>query len=97
MKNLMIVLAILPSFTFSQYTISGKVKSKTNGEALTGAVITVANSFIAVQSDLEGNYVLKNLKAGDYIISAGLLGYEKWKDKNCSDCSRMDKSKIDSG
>lgn len=77
MRNLLIALAVLPYFAFSQFSISGTVKSNNGGKTLTGAVITVDNYLIAVQSDVNGNFILKNLKSGEYFVKVSLLGYQK--------------------
>lgn len=69
-------LLALPCIAFAQFTLSGTVKNSIN-ELLTGAVITVDNTYYNVQSDVNGKYQLRNLKAGSYTIHVSLLGYDK--------------------
>jgi iron complex outermembrane receptor protein len=55
--------------------IRGKVMDM-SGNALAGASVTVANSFIGVHTGSDGTYVITGLKDGDYILSFSFIGYE---------------------
>ena len=55
--------------------IRGKVMDM-SGNALAGAGVTIADSFIGVHTDSEGTYVITGLKDGDYTLSFSFIGYE---------------------
>jgi iron complex outermembrane recepter protein len=57
------------------FVIRGKVTDLA-GKALAGATVTIANSAVGVNSDPDGNYLLKGLKEGNYSISFSYIGYE---------------------
>ncbi|WP_411273885.1 TonB-dependent receptor [Daejeonella sp.] len=78
MKNLLIIAAaiLMPFMASAQFSISGKITDKQTGEALSRAGIYVENSFVSAQANQAGNYTLKNLKSGQYIIRISYLGYQ---------------------
>ena len=57
-----------PFMTFSQLSISGKIKNKQSLESIAGATIRIDNTFIVSQSDTLGMFEIKNLKKGTYIF-----------------------------
>ena len=61
---------------FAQFTLKGTVKSET-GERLSGANLAILNSFSGTTTDVNGAYILKNLKAGNYQLAVSFLGYGK--------------------
>lgn len=58
-------------------TIRGKVLDAQTREALTGAVVRLEKTPYGATTDLNGNYVISNVPAGDYIIKVSLIGYEE--------------------
>ncbi|MBI5540059.1 MAG: TonB-dependent receptor [Bacteroidia bacterium] len=62
------------SFAFGQFTISGKVLDETN-QPLVSATILVENTFAGTYSNQKGEFVLKNLKKGEYSIKVLFIGY----------------------
>ncbi|QNK62689.1 TonB-dependent receptor [Pedobacter sp. PAMC26386] len=79
MKTLLIaVIAVflLPVFASAQFTISGAVSEKTNHTSLPGASISLKNTNNGTTSNSRGAYLLKNIKAGQYILTVSFLGYE---------------------
>lgn len=73
---LIIAAAILAPFMASaQFTVQGKITNKQTGEALGRAAIYLENSFISAQADQSGDFILKNLKAGSYLVRISHLGY----------------------
>ncbi|MEJ7694485.1 TonB-dependent receptor [Daejeonella sp.] len=78
MKQLLIIAAaiLMPFMASAQFSVSGKITDKQTGEALSRAGIYVENSFVSSQADQAGNYTLKNLKPGQYIIRISYLGYQ---------------------
>jgi iron complex outermembrane receptor protein len=76
-KLLLIATAILMPFMASaQFSISGKISEKNSGSALSGASISLDNSLINSRSDESGNFTLKNLKAGNYLLKVSFIGYQ---------------------
>ena len=67
--------ALLPYAAFTQYTVSGRVTDE-SGQALTGAGISVENTFQGAIANLDGSYAIHNLRAGSHIILASYMGYE---------------------
>ena len=68
----------MPFMASAQFSISGKITDKQSGQPLGRAGIYLDNSFVLTQSDLSGNYFLKNLKAGKYAIRITYLGYKSF-------------------
>jgi iron complex outermembrane receptor protein len=76
-KLLFIASAILMPFMASaQFSISGKISEKNSGSALSGASISLDNSLINSRSDESGNFTIKNLKAGNYLLKVSFIGYQ---------------------
>lgn len=65
----------LPSLTFCQDKISGKVVSE-KGEALQGASVFISNTKIGVNTDAKGEFVLAKVPAGNTEIVVSYIGYE---------------------
>jgi len=55
------------------WVVSGVVTDDT-GKPLPGAAILVKGTFIGVYSDLEGKFIIKSLKEGDYKLQISFLG-----------------------
>jgi iron complex outermembrane receptor protein len=83
MRRLILILIFLVTGTLSQaivfqadsFVIRGRVTDP-EGSPLTGAGITIENTFIGAYTDKDGNYSLPALKNGDYIIRFSFVGYE---------------------
>jgi iron complex outermembrane receptor protein len=60
--------------TFSQFTIKGTIKTA-EGEPLPAAKISVTDTYIGVLSNFNGEFVISNLKSGDYHLVISYLGY----------------------
>lgn len=60
----------------AQFTLSGKVTSSDNNEPLPGAHIQITDLNISTISDNNGNYEIKNLKAGNYSLNVSFVGME---------------------
>ncbi|MBT1708419.1 TonB-dependent receptor [Fulvivirgaceae bacterium PWU5] len=71
------LLLMLPAFALAQNgSISGNVKMSDNSPA-TQASITVKGTTIGTTADEKGNYLIKSIKAGNYVIVASGVGLEK--------------------
>jgi iron complex outermembrane receptor protein len=77
-KNFLIVAAaiLMPFVASAQFSINGKITDKQTGGGLSRAGIHLENSFISTQTDQSGNYTLKNLRSGKYVIRITYLGYQ---------------------
>jgi len=60
--------------SFSQYSISGTIKSET-GESLPGVTVRIADSFLGTYTDKNGDYILSGLKPGAYALVFSHIGY----------------------
>ncbi|MDT0552616.1 SusC/RagA family TonB-linked outer membrane protein [Urechidicola vernalis] len=77
MKNLriLIVLFMLPIFSFAQQTVSGSVTEKSSGEGLPGVDVIIKGTTRGTSTDFDGNYTLDDVNEGD-ILSFSFLGYK---------------------
>lgn len=55
--------------------IKGKVTFKDNGEAAVGANVIVDGTTLGASVDVNGDYVIFNVPAGNYTIHASMVGY----------------------
>ncbi len=81
MKNkfkFLVVLAMIPVLAFPQFSLTGKITNKNTGEGLPGANVSINQSTTGTITDLSGNYVIQNLKAGSYQISISYLGFKSY-------------------
>jgi outer membrane receptor protein involved in Fe transport len=76
---LLFLLSILPINLYSQQNgiISGKIVDSETGEELIGANILLEGTTIGAASDVEGNYLVRNVLPGTYSLIASMIGYSK--------------------
>ena len=72
-------MAITPTLLFAKGNISGKVLNKSTGEPMDFVTIQLLNSkgkplAIGTSSDLDGNFLLQNVKDGKYILKISNIG-----------------------
>ncbi len=60
----------------AQYTLSGKVTGE-NNEALAGANIVIADTYMGTGTDKNGEFLFQQLKQGKYRLKISFIGYEK--------------------
>jgi hypothetical protein len=58
-------------------TIKGKVVDKETGEILVGANVLISGTALGAATDVEGNYIIKNVANGLYSVFATFVGYTK--------------------
>ncbi|MGW8317339.1 MAG: carboxypeptidase-like regulatory domain-containing protein, partial [Bacteroidales bacterium] len=68
----------IPVFSQQTGTISGRVKDADNGEYLPGAAIYLDGTKFATISDVEGNFILYGVPAGNYSMKVSYIGYEDY-------------------
>jgi iron complex outermembrane receptor protein len=73
-----IIALLLPVLAAAQFTLSGKITDQQTGNTLPGATITLDNDQYVV-SNLQGAYLFKNLKSGNYTIKVSYIGYQQVK------------------
>jgi outer membrane receptor for ferrienterochelin and colicins len=72
-KIILGIFLISTTFCFGQATIKGKVSA--DGLPLVQANILIKKANKSVIADGEGNYIINNLKAGDYEIAVSYIGF----------------------
>ncbi len=74
--KILLMILFASSFAFSQSgRISGKVTDQQTGEPLIGANIIVMGTSLGAASDVNGEYLITNLSAGQYSVKASYIGY----------------------
>jgi len=78
---LVVVAVVLANGVFAQSgTLKGKVVDKASGEAIPFAAVQVVGNVgdlavVGTQSDIDGNYTLKPIPAGKWILQVSCVGY----------------------
>lgn len=75
---LLSILLLVGTFKVEAQTfgkISGTVTDKTTGESLPGVSIIIDGTQQGAATDLDGNYVILNVKPGVYTLKASYIGY----------------------
>lgn len=70
----MLGLVLFSGSAFCQYTLSGTVKDKSDGNLLAGASVTLGNVFSTITDD-RGTYRFENLKEGTYVLLISYTGF----------------------
>ena len=77
MKNIFLLTILLSTFCFSQTTIKGVITSKE--EPLAFASVYIPKLNIGSNTDENGNYILKDIPQGEYIIHFSFIGFKTQK------------------
>ena len=73
----LLLFTMLPVLIFAgDGRIKGKVTDLSTGEALVGANVIVVGSSFGAATDVNGDFVIMNLDAGQYTVKASYLGYQ---------------------
>ena len=59
----------------AQYSISGNIRNS-SVEKIPGATVRVENTFLATQTNADGNYSIEDLKPGTYYLHVTFIGYQ---------------------
>ncbi len=73
---LMALICISTGLFAQTATLTGKITDPGNGEPLPGASVLLVGTYKGVSVDFDGNYVINDIKPGDYDIKVQFLGYE---------------------
>jgi len=85
MRNLLMLIAcfLACGTSFAQKTakLSGKVTDE-KGESIAYAMVALlsypdTNMVNNIQTDFEGNFLFENIKAGTYVLSVRMVGYQQ--------------------
>jgi outer membrane receptor for ferrienterochelin and colicins len=75
--TLLSIFSLLPTLLYAQTgEIHGQV-SNSQGEAIPYANVFLANSKLGSSTDLDGHFVIKGVPAGEHLLIAQFLGYER--------------------
>ncbi|WP_158796713.1 TonB-dependent receptor [Pedobacter sp. L105] len=78
-KTLILIFSLLMMSTFKlaaqTFTVRGTIKAA-SGEAVVNASVFLKNTHYAMTSDSAGNYLLKDIKKGNYTIEVSAIGYK---------------------
>ncbi len=76
-KLLLLLMLIMPSVAFAQTGgVKGKILEAGSNEPMIGVTIVVDGTTKGTITDLDGNFTLANLKAGDISLKITYVGYE---------------------
>jgi outer membrane receptor for ferrienterochelin and colicin len=82
LKRLLLLILLMGSvFAYAQSpqaTIKGRVYNAKNNEPVEFATIAIQNTTTGTNSDLEGNFILKQLKPGFYQLKISAIGFKTY-------------------
>ena len=74
------LLLLIPSLVFAQkntrFSLSGKVTADKSSQPLPGATIYISDLKMGTASDANGNFSLKYIPSGTYVLEVGFVGYK---------------------
>lgn len=74
---IIILLSFFTSQSFSQTgVIKGRIAESGGGKVVEFATVVLEGTTTGAQSDLDGNYIIENLKPGTYNIAVSAIGYK---------------------
>lgn len=57
--------------------LKGKVIDRKTKETIIGATVSIVGTYYAVPTDVNGNYIINNIKPGEYSVKIVYLGYKE--------------------
>lgn len=70
------VLCCVVSSTWAQITLKGKVVDAKSGNPLIGATVRLEQTTIGTATDAKGEFVIRNVANGNYVVRASFAGYQ---------------------
>ncbi|MBO6576396.1 MAG: TonB-dependent receptor [Rhodothermales bacterium] len=61
---------------FAQGTIAGRITDSSSGESLIGVNVIVVGTSFGAASDIDGNYSIPSMRAGEYSVRVSYIGFE---------------------
>ena len=79
-RTILILIVCCPILTFGQANVRGKISDHQQNLPSATVLLLSADSTLVqgVVTDGVGEFVFENVSAGDYIISASMVGYAKF-------------------
>ncbi|HBH07041.1 MAG TPA: hypothetical protein DDX92_10620 [Flavobacteriales bacterium] len=75
-KTLIVILLVMVANSImGQGVLKGKITDDATGEALIGATVLIVGTYKGTATDIDGNYVIKDIKPGDYSVKVSFIGY----------------------
>ena len=74
-------LILFTSLVAQSGAMSGKVTDATNNSPLIGANVILEGTSLGAATDGEGRYEIKELDAGEYVITVSFIGFRNFKDQ----------------
>ena len=75
--KILLLMLFACSFTFSQTgRIAGKVTDQQTGEPLIGANVLIVGTSLGAASDVNGEFLITSITAGEYSVRASYIGYQ---------------------
>ncbi|NND72246.1 MAG: TonB-dependent receptor plug domain-containing protein [Rhodothermales bacterium] len=71
-----IFMLTIPQLGFGQGKIAGKVTDLANGDALIGVNVIIDGTTQGTVTDIDGNYVILNVRPGDYTLLFSYVGFQ---------------------
>jgi len=72
----LLIAVLVPALALAQGIITGSVTDGSTGDALPGANVIVDGQPYGGASDLSGAYVIEGVPAGNYTVTASMIGYK---------------------
>lgn len=69
------ILLLLSSASFSQGSLAGVITEEGSNETLIGATVVIVGTYKGSATDIDGKYIIKDIKPGDYSIKVSFIGY----------------------
>ena len=66
-------------FSWGQTTLTGSIFSAADTTALPGTSVSILDTYIGTYTDLEGNFILKDIPAGPCTLYVSCMGFQKLK------------------
>lgn len=78
-RSTIFILLLMSGFIYGQNSgkITGKVVDSETGEPIIGANIVIVGTTYGAATDLEGEYIILNVRPGTYSVAASYIGYAK--------------------
>ena len=78
MKKYLIFILLCSSLIFAQAgSIRGTIVDQESGDPLIGANIIIDGTTMGAATDVEGNYQITNIPAGEHVLKVTYIGYEE--------------------
>jgi outer membrane receptor for ferrienterochelin and colicin len=78
----LLALSTSPALAGTTGVLEGTVRDKRTGEALPGVNVMLTQIRVGITTDVEGRYVLQNIRAGSYDVRFSHVGYRSYVVKN---------------